>query len=89
MRSRLHWDSAVVKESSLHMWPSLWLFIYFCLQLSAQLSKPGHEGEKLVSFLQPDSHEKVPSLHFWGSQTKSTTQVGNSRSRRMSLDQQR
>lgn len=64
MRSRLHWDSAVVKESSLHMWLSLQLFIYFCLQLSAQLSKPGHEGEKLMSFLQPDAHEKAPSLQF-------------------------
>lgn len=63
MRSRLQWDSAVVKASFLHIWRSLQLFIYVCLQLS----NPGHEGEKLMSFLQPDSHEEAPGLQFWGS----------------------
>lgn len=78
MRSRLHWDSVVVKESSLHMWLSLQLCIYFCLQLAAQLSKAGQEGEKLMSLLQPDCHEKAPRFQLWGSQAESSTQLGNS-----------
>lgn len=52
----------VVKESSLHMWLSCQLFIYFCLQLLAQPRKTGHEGRSsylscsLTAMRRPQAH---------------------------------